>query len=639
MLKLMREKAQSWMIKVMFGIIIIVFVFFYGYGRKSGERKVVAEVNGTKIMEGVFRSEYQKAYENLARLYQSIYKDRFDAGMIDRLALGDRVLNTLIDQTLMVQEAEKLSLQVSAQELQSAIHSMPVFQEDGKFNPERFSAILAANQVSADEFEEAEKRSRLITKLTDLISLGGVDLSDQEILEAFTLENEKINLQYVRFNPPDYEKSISVDDSELEAYFASNSARFETPPRVRAQYLVFAVEDFLKTASVNPEEIQEEYEYRRDEFRVPKRIKVSHILIKGEGDNGEKSLEEAREKAEGILDEARGGGDFAALAQEHSEDPDSAKKGGSIGWVRQGEGVPELVEVAFTLKEGEIGPIVESDEGLHIVKVDDVEEERVKSLKEVEGALRTELTRAKSRQLAEDEAQQAFFATYESRDLEGYARETGRALKTTPLFSRNERIEEVKGNLEFNSLAFSLQEDEASSPLEIGGDHYLIQVIDRENSRIPEFEEVKDKVRDEVLKEKAADKAESEAEELVKAIKAGKSMAESAVARGLKVEETGLFERGGGYVPRVGPIQALGEEIFSVSPESPLLEKVVSYGKVFFVMELKEEQKIDMEEFESEKEQFKRRLYAAKGEQVVRQWLDSLRKNSEIKIREENLPF
>lgn len=637
MLKLMRQKAQSWMIKVLFAVIIIVFVFFYGYGRRSGQRRVIAEVNGTKIMDSLFRSEYQKAYQNLARMYQSIYKDRFDEGMIDRLALREKVLNDLIDETLVTQEAEKLSLRVSPQELQAAIHSTPAFQEDGKFNQERFLAILRMNQISVEEFEEIERRNRLITKLSDLISLGGVEVSGQEVLDAYALENEKIDLRFVRFNPTAYEKSISVDESELEAYFSEKSVRFERPPMIQAQYLVFSVDDFLKTVEISPQEIREEYEYTRDDYWVPKRVKVSHILIMADGSTEEKAVEEARKRAEQILEEARQGEDFATLAREFSQDPASAKKGGSIGWVKEGEGIPELVEVAFSLKKGEIGPLVESDKGFHIVKVDDVQEKRIKSLEEVEGKIRADLARDMSRRLAEEEAQEAFFAVYETKDLESYGAEKGKAPKTTGLFSKDERIKEVGGDLEFNRQAFSLGEGEVSSPLEIGGKYYLIKVIKRENARIPEFEDVKEEVRKEVLRKKATEKAKSAAQEMLEDLKTGKSMTDSATTRELKVEKTGLFKRGSNYVPTVGPIQVLGGEILSLSPDSPLLEKVVSYGRVFFVMGLKDEQKIDMEKFESEKERYRMRLYTDKRGQILQQWLGSLRKKSEIKIREENL--
>ncbi len=625
------------MIKVLFSIIIIVFVLFYGYGRKSGRRSVIAEVNGTKITDGLFRSEYQKAYQNLVRLYQSIYRDQFDEGMIDRIGLRKRVLNELIDETLLVQEAERLSIRVSPQELQAAVHSNPAFQVDGKFNEQRFMAVLEINQMSVDEFQEAEERNRLIAKVTDLISLGGVELSDQEIFDAYAMENEKINLQFVRFNPTAHEKSVSVDESEMEAFYSEKSALFETPPRVQVQYLVFAPGDFLEVVEISPDEIREEYEYSRDEYQVPKRTKVSHILVKAEGDNGEKATEEARKRAEQILEEVERGDDFAALARKYSEDPDSAKEGGSIGWVRKGENVPEFAEVAFSLEKGEIGPLIQSQDGFHIVKVDDVEEERVKSLEEVQGTIRAELAGVKSRQFAEEEAQEAFFSVYETKDLEIYAAQQGKPLKTTGLFSRNERIEEVGGNLEFNNQAFSLEEGQVLSPVEIGGRIYLIKVIKREDSRVPAFEDVKEEVREELVREKAMEKAEAAAEEMLKEIQAGKSLAESAVARGLKIEETGLFVRGTGYVPKVGPTQDLGKEVFLLSPGSPLLEKVVSYGKVFFVMELKEEQKVDMEKFESEKERYRKRLYAEKKGQILQQWLESLKKKEEIEIREENL--
>jgi peptidyl-prolyl cis-trans isomerase D len=639
MLELMRKKAQSWMIKVLFAVIIIVFIFFYGYGTKSGRDNVIAHVNGTKIMQSRLRLEYQKAYQNLARLYQSIYGDQFDPGLINDVELRGRVLNDLIDETLMMQEAERLSLQVSPQEMQVAVHSNPAFQVDGKFDGQRFRAILQVNQISVDEFQEIERRNRMITKLRDLISLGAVELSDQEVLDAYSIENEKVNLEFVRLNPTDHEDSVSAEDAELETYFSKNSALFETPPRVQVQYIVFAPEDFLEEVEIPSEEIREEYDYNLETFRIPKRVKVSHILVTPGEDNGDKAIEEAKREAEQILEKAKGGEDFVALAKAHSKDPGSAKDGGSIGWVIEGGNTPEFAKVAFSLENGEIAPLVESENGFHIVKVDDVQEEKIKSLEEVEGQIRAALAEARSRELAEAAAQEAFFAVYEDKNLERYAAEHEMALVTTGLFSRAEKIKEVGETPEFNDHAFSLEEGEVSPPVRIGGKEYLINLVKRESSRVPALEEVKEKVREAVVREKAVERARVSAEEILEEIKAGKPMSESAEARGLKVEETGLFERGGSFVPRVGPTQELGEEIYSVSQGDPLLERVVSYGKVFFVMALKEEQKVDVEKFESEKEEYKKTLNTRKRAGILQKWLASFREESEIKINEQNLGF
>ncbi len=625
------------MIKVIFGVIIVVFVFFYGYRERTGRSTVIAEVNGTKITDALFRSEYQKAYQNLVQLYQNVYREQFDEAMIDRSALRERVLNGLIEEALITQEAERLSVRVSPEELQAAVRSNPLFQVGGKFSEQRFMAMLRANQVSVEEFEEIERQSQRMIKLTDMIGLGGAEVSDQEILDAYTLENEKINLRFVEFNPKAYEGSVTLEDQELEAYFGENSAFFEIPPRVQVQYLLFAPEDYLKTIEVSQEEIREEYEFNLEEYRIPKRINLSHILITAEGDKGEAALEEARERAEKILDRARKGEDFAALAKKYSKDTNSAEKGGSIGWVRKDENTPDYVDLAFSLEKGEIGPLFEGDDGFHIVKVTDIHEERVKPLEEVEVEIRSELARAKSLQMAEDESQEAFFAVFETKDLEGYAQKKGKDLKTTKLFARDERLKEVGENLEFNNQAFSQEEGEVPAPLEFQGRYYLMKVIKREKPRIPTLEEVEERVTEEVLKKKAMEKAKSAAEEFLAAIASGGSLSKTASARGMKVEETGLFERSSPFVPKVGPLQLFGKEIFSLSPQDPLLRKVVSPARGFLVLELKEEQKIDMEKFESEKEAYRGRLYAEKRGQIFRQWLDGLREKSEITILEESL--
>jgi peptidyl-prolyl cis-trans isomerase D len=638
MLKLMRKKAQSWMIKVLFAVIIIVFVFFYGYSRRTGQRRVIAEVNGTKITTGLFRSEYQKAYQNMTMLYRQMYGDQFDESMIDRAMLQERILNELIDETLMTQEAENLSLAVSGEELQAAVHSIPAFQVDGRFDRDRFLAVLQMNRLSVDEFQEMEERNHRITKLTDLIGWGGADVSDREIQDAYSLEKEKINLQFVRFNPADYEESSSVDESDLKTFFSENSVRFETPPKVQAEYLVFALEDFRKRVEVDSAEIREEYEYDRDRYRVPKRVKISHILIKVEDDE-EKTTENAKQKAEQILEQIEQGADFAALAREHSDDTESAENGGAIGWIAHGENLPEFVEVAFSLKKGEVGPLIESEEGFHIVKVDDLQEERLKGLEEVKNDIHKELATEKGRILAEKAAEEAFFTAYETRDLRVYAADKGMEVKTTQLFGRTERIDEFRGNLQFNEHAFSLQEDEVSTPLRIGEDIYLLKVVRREPPRIPPFEEVRESVKKEVLQERALEKAKTLAGEMIEAAKQGMPLAELASSKKLTLEETGYFERSRNFVPKIGPAQVVGDLLFSLSPEHPLLGDVASYGGIFFVIELKDEQKADMNQFESEKEEYARRLYASKREHTLQRWLENLRKGAKIKIREQDIPF
>jgi peptidyl-prolyl cis-trans isomerase D len=291
------------------------------------------------------------------------------------------------------------------------------------------------------------------------------------------------------------------------------------------------------------------------------------------------------------------------------------------------------------LKKGEVGPLIESEEGFHIVKVDDLQEERLKGLEEVKSDIHKELATEKGRILAEKAAEEAFFTAYETRDLRGYAADKGMDVKTTQLFGRTERIDEFRGNLQFNDHAFSLQEDEVSTPLRIGEDIYLLKVVRREPPRIPPFEEVRESVKKEVLQERALEKAKTLAGEMIEAAKQGMPLAELAGSKKLTLEETGYFERSRNFVPKIGPAQVVGDSLFSLSPEHPLLGDVVSYGGIFFVIELKDEQKADMNQFESEKEEYARQLYASKRGHALQRWLENLRKGAKIKIREQDIPF
>ncbi|HSW01217.1 MAG TPA: peptidylprolyl isomerase [Sedimentisphaerales bacterium] len=118
--------------------------------------------------------------------------------------------------------------------------------------------------------------------------------------------------------------------------------------------------------------VREYYDRNPDEFQVPETVRAGHILISMESTdpNSEPNAvkAKAREKAEGLLKEVREGGDFAALAKQHSACPSSAQ-GGDLGTFGRGQMVPPFEEAAFRLKAGEVSDVVETQFGYHIIKV------------------------------------------------------------------------------------------------------------------------------------------------------------------------------------------------------------------------------------------------------------------------------
>ena len=139
---------------------------------------------------------------------------------------------------------------------------------------------------------------------------------------------------------------------------------------------------------VTQDDLRSYYNQHRDQYRVPEQVKVSHILIKTplagpDGKVDEKGVAEAQHRAEDLLKQLKGGAKFEDLAKKYSEDPGSAKEGGSLGWIGKGRTVPEFEKAAFSLPKGQISDLVKSSYGFHIIRVDDKQDAHMKTLDEV----------------------------------------------------------------------------------------------------------------------------------------------------------------------------------------------------------------------------------------------------------------
>lgn len=126
------------------------------------------------------------------------------------------------------------------------------------------------------------------------------------------------------------------------------------------------IEKEMKDSDVKDEEVKAFYDDNPQYFERPERVRAAHVLVLTVDKNDEEKAA-AKTKIEDVLKKAKAGGDFAALAKEYSEDPGSKDKGGEYTFAR-GEMVPPFEEAAFTLKDGEISGIVETDYGYHVLK-------------------------------------------------------------------------------------------------------------------------------------------------------------------------------------------------------------------------------------------------------------------------------
>jgi len=627
MLKYMRTHATSWIIKVGLSFIIVVFALYFGFGRIKGMREeMVAEVNGQLISV----KDFNEAYQNLAAVYRERFQGRLPQEAVRALGLKQQALEGLINDILVHQEALRLNLGVNPDELRRGIQSVPLFQVDGTFNRERYLMVLRLNRIDPGEFEEMQKQRLLIDKLRNLV-LGNTDIvSGGEAQEMYLMQNEKINLDFIRIQPKTFLEKSGATPAEVDEYFSRHREDFRISERVNLHYMVFEPKDYRDEVVVSEDEIGAYYEENEDDFILEEQVKARHILVKVAPDAEAEKVEEARKKAGEILARVQKGEDFASLAKEFSEGP-TAKNGGDLGYFPRGRMAKEFEDAAFSLKPGEISPLVRTQFGFHIIKVEDTKKRRVQGLEEVKKSIESTLRDQRARDMAERRGEEAFYSLYKGAEMGKVAGEYLRTVKNTGFFSRGEDIPGIPANENITSAAFSLKEGETSL-IKVSDSFYILRVTGKQPPRLPALEEVREKVEKELREKKAREKAELAARELLTALKGGKPIEEAVVSNGLKVEETGFFSRWANYLPNVGFAQGLMEIISRMGAERPYPDEPLKIGEDWVVLRFKTLKRADLKQFESEQGNWERGLGRRKAEMSYQSWLASLRGRAKIEI-------
>jgi peptidyl-prolyl cis-trans isomerase D len=618
------------------GLLILVAVTFISWGgfylMREKKQTYAAKVNGTVID----RKDYSDAYQGVIKQYRDALGPSFSEKMIEELRLKEKVLDDLVSKVLILQEGKRLGLDVQDEELRRNIESIPSFQVNGQFDPRVYERFLRLNRMSAGDFEQMQRESLLLSKVVNLIRLNGGKVSEDEVLETYLFENERINLTFLKVNPEAFKGQASVNEVEMKDYYQKHQEEFRIPNFLQIRYLIFRPSDAEGKVQVSSDEIKRYYDLRKERFTTPKRIRPREILIKVTPEDPPQKVEEKRKRAEDILEKAKKTKDFGSLAKQYSES-NTASKGGDLGWVQRGT-LGEAVETMFlSMKKGDLSGVLRGGEGFYIFKMEEVVEEKAKPFEEVKDQILQTLKKEKAKAEASRRADDAFYSLFRSRDVEAYAREKGIPIKTTGFYREGEEIPEIGRDPSFHSSAVSLKVGEISPVISIPPNFYILKLLDKKETRIPSPEEVKEEVRRKVLGVKADEKARQVAEDVLKQIRTGKAMKEIAKERGFQVEETGFFTRTGGLIPKIGPSGESMGTLSSLAEKNPSPKEVLRTKDGYFVVRLSALEHADKNKFQAAKKNLEKRLIFQKQEEFFNNWLQQLRAQSKIEIDKELL--
>jgi peptidyl-prolyl cis-trans isomerase D len=622
----MRKQAGSWVIKILLGAIVIVFIF-WGVGSFRSQRGGrVALVNGDQIT----LDEYREAYNNLVEQLRRRFGNNLDEDMLKQLQVKRQALNQLIDNKLLVQESKRLKFRVSEKELADAISNFAAFQRAGRFDSSLYRNVLDRLRMTPEAFEAAQKDAMMIDKLRTLIT-SSAKISDQEALEWYNWVNASVNIDYVFFDPNHY-KDIHPSIEKIKTFFENHKERYKTDAMVKVRYLNFNPDVFRSKVALSNEEIREYYDENLETFKIPKTVEARHILLKVSQDADPETVKKTKDRALDILKLAKEGKDFAKLAQKYSEGP-TRDTGGYLGEFKKEAMVKPFADMAFSLKAGEISEPVRTRFGWHIIKVEKVNEASTTSFDDAKKNIRKKLTDEMAKRLAYDEAETVSDDAFEGEDLINTAKQRNMKILTTDFFSRNGPIKGIKNPSKFASIAFDLTDMEISDVQEFDDGYYILQLVDKVQPKIPAFDKVKEKVTLELIKEKQDEKAKADSETLLAALKSGKTMHTESKKFNLTPKTTGFFKRNDS-IPEIGSERGISELAFELTDKKRLPENVLKGSKGYYVIQFKDRKTSEPENFSKEKGDIKNRLLAQKKSSIFNALLVQIKSRSDITIKE-----
>jgi peptidyl-prolyl cis-trans isomerase D len=627
MLDFLRKRKRNWVIILFLGVIIVSFTLFVGSGnfgdQLGGE---VAEING----EAISQREFALHYDREIQRYRDLLKGSLTPEMLKGLNIKGNLMETLIQKKLLLQEARSLGLTASDDDLANHVAKTPEFQIAGRFSKNRYLEVLQANRLLPAQFEEDQRDQLTIQRLYSVI-LDAVHVTDAEARERYRIEQEKINLNYVKLALSDFASQVKVTEDDIQKYYERNKDSLKEPLKIQVEYLSYPYDQFTSSVEVNEKEIEEYYQANLNtQFRKPKEAKVRYISI-GFAPGADEQKKAAQARAEAVVKEARAGKDFAELAKRESDDPTSAK-GGDAGWIAAGQMPPQIEKAIFSLSKGGVSDPIESAGGFQIFKVEDTKDEKAPTLKEASAEitkiLKTEKAKSEAAKAADRDREKALSGN----DFATLSRDSRAPLKLTNLFANGEILPEIGENQEFYKSAFTLGAKDTSPIIEGRDAYYLMRLKQRKEPAVPPLESVRAQIEKGLKESKAYEMALQRGNSLLDQLKKEKDIDKLAHANSLKLDETGWFLRSAAQLPKVGDLAEMKAEPLALSEQKPISERLYTQKDALYILAFKASQGADMEQFDKEKEIIKKQAVAESRQRALIKFMEGLKSKAKIKV-------
>jgi peptidyl-prolyl cis-trans isomerase D len=550
-----------------------------------------------------------------------------------------QILDQMVFERLIEMEARRMGIRVTETEVADRIKRMlpEVFSGDAFLGRDQYAAAVERYNMSIEEFEDLVRKSLLEDKFRRLVT-DGLRVTRDELDREFRRRNLKVKIEYVQVRPEDLESRIAPAEADLAAYFEKHKERYALAERRIIRYALLDNSAVARNLNVSDAELRAYYQDHIDSYRVDNRARVSHILFKTQGKT-DAEVQEIRKKAEGVLRKARSGAKFEDLAKQFSEDT-TRDKGGDLGWIVAGQTVPEFEKVSFALAPGGISDLVQTQFGLHIIKVNEREYAHTKAFEQVRAVILPVVSAARAERAAADEAGRIAAAIRRTanltiqdlaRDFKLELGEAGPLASGEPVLALGGKEAEVEGEI------FRLTQGQLSPPLRIERGYVVLGLKEVQPPRSSTLAEAREKVLADYRRERALEEARARGEEIARRAKAGEALAKIAKAVGLEAKTSEEFSQTGS-VSGVGSARQLSAA-FALEPGRS--SDAISVGSNWVVLQVVSRQEPKPEEFAKQQKELEEAILQTKRSAAYEAFRESLeermRNEGRYHINEQNL--
>lgn len=639
------EHTRNIIIVGFIALLIVSLIVFFAPGRSA---RYLDPSKNTEVIAKVGSDEITVA--DVVRIRESYAQMFGGSASLAQLGGNKGFLDGLIRDRVIAQEAERLELAASDAEVAERIRKQ-FTDASGKFvGMEKYRDAITARFGDVETYERDVRDSIAQEKLRAFVT-SSVTVSDDEVEEQYKREKTTVSLSYVILSADKLASKIQVPDDELRSYYDQHKTDYRLlEPQKKVRYIYINQEKAGSKLQVPDNELRKEFEQLRPENKEAG-VKVQQIVLRV----ARKDLDpQVEQKAKDLITKIRGADGkaseqaFAELARGNSEDPATARNGGFLTrLIKKNPTKPDaLYERAVDMQPGDVSDIpIRYASNFYILRRGDTV---YQTFEEAKSTLIVSSRNRRSYAVAAKLAQQAEARLKETKDPKKVAEELAKEanmspaemVKETPYIKPGDDVPDIGSNQQFEQAIASLNnKDDVGVHTGVKGGFAIPIFVDKKDPRIPDFEEVKDKIAGTLKNQRAKEQLEQKAREMASSIKSPDEIKAAGENAGF---EAGTEEdwKLGGVLGKAGTSAALDEAVYALKAGA-VTQTPVKVGEDWVVLGARNRVEADMAAFASQRDQLTRNLVSERQNQVWGDYIaavqDRLKREGRIKIYKEVL--